>query len=133
MVEEQEISEERPISEGRYEIFMRDDGLLQVNIFKDTKVEVADAKEMVRQEGELSGGVKLPTLHIMGKYVVIGEGVREYSAKSGTKFTSAEAYVLTSLAHRILGNFYLKVNKPAVPTRLFNNEGSAVQWLNKFR
>ncbi len=113
-------------------VFMRDDGLLQVDMHTDVLLEVEDAKQIVEAEGKLGGRKKLPALHIVGKHLAIGTGVREYSANEGTAFTSAEAYVINSLAHKILGNFYTKVNKPAVPTRMFSNEEEAVKWLLTF-
>lgn len=123
--------------EGVYEfekstVFMRDDGLLQVNMHSDVLLEVEDAKQIVEAEGKLGGGKKLPVLHVVGKFLSLGTGVREYSAIEGTSFTSAEAYVINSLPHRILGNFYMKVNKPTVPTRMFNTEEEAVEWLRTF-
>jgi hypothetical protein len=30
---------------------------------------------------------------------------------------------------RIIGNFFLSVNKPLYPARLFDNEASALAWL----
>jgi hypothetical protein len=33
---------------------------------------------------------------------------------------------------RTLGTFFLRVNKPPFPVRLFDNEASAVAWLRAF-
>jgi hypothetical protein len=33
---------------------------------------------------------------------------------------------------RMLGTFFLSVNKPIYPTRLFDDEASAVAWLQTF-
>ena len=42
------------------------------------------------------------------------------------------AFVIKSLAQKLLGNAYLKINKPVVPTALFDNEEKAIEWLQKF-
>ncbi len=111
---------------------LRDDGIFEVIFFDDGEITLEQSKKLVELEGELSEGRKLPALHIMGKYTEIGEGVKEYSAKEGTAFTSAEAYVISSLAHRIIGNFYLRIVRPSVPTRLFNTKENALTWLRTY-
>ena len=49
---------------------------------------------------------------------------REYA-----QYTSALALCSSNLALRIMGNLFLKVNKPAVHTRLFETREEAVAWL----
>ena len=39
---------------------------------------------------------------------------------------------IKSLAHKILASFYLKINKPVVPTCFFNNKIDAEKWLKSF-
>jgi hypothetical protein len=43
--------------------------------------------------------------------------------------TIAFAIVIDSSVSKVVGNFFLGINKPAVPTRLFLNENLAIQWL----
>jgi hypothetical protein len=45
---------------------------------------------------------------------------------------SADAFVIYSLPQKLVGNFYLKVNKPPVPTRFFKTPEEAIRWLRKF-
>jgi hypothetical protein len=45
---------------------------------------------------------------------------------------SAVAIVVDTPLTRTMGNFFLAVNKPVAPTRLFEDEGSAVAWLSGF-
>ncbi len=51
---------------------------------------------------------------------------REYA-----QYTSALALCSSNLALRIMGNLFLKVNKPAVHTRLFETREEALAWLHK--
>ncbi|MBL4593591.1 MAG: hypothetical protein JKX68_07230, partial [Flavobacteriales bacterium] len=39
----------------------------------------------------------------------------------------------TSLPATIIGNFFIKFNKPAVPTKLFKSEEKALAWLETHR
>lgn len=44
---------------------------------------------------------------------------------------SARAMIITSLGQRILTSFYIKVQKPIVPTKIFNNYEDGIQWLQE--
>lgn len=76
---------------------------------------------------------KHPVLHFLGKYTSFTQGTREFSVTSrGMQYSLAEAYVFSSLSHKILANFYIKINKPPVTTKFFNEEKEAVEWLKSF-
>jgi hypothetical protein len=42
---------------------------------------------------------------------------------------SADALVINNLPHRLLADFYLKFNRPDIPTRFFSSEEEAREWL----
>jgi hypothetical protein len=44
----------------------------------------------------------------------------------------AVALLSTNSAMKILGNFYLRLSRPVVPTRFFGNKDNAVEWLKTF-
>ena len=44
----------------------------------------------------------------------------------------AEAFLLTSLAQKILINFYIRFDKPLVPSKVFTNKEKAIEWLRQF-
>lgn len=44
---------------------------------------------------------------------------------------SARAMIITSLGQRILASFYIKVQKPIVPTKIFDNYEEGIQWLQE--
>jgi len=76
---------------------------------------------------------RYPLLHIVSDYVVFTKETREFSAsEEGLRFSKAEAYVLNSLPHKIIANFYLRVNKPPVPTKFFGSIKEAEEWLKNF-
>lgn len=51
--------------------------------------------------------------------------------------TIAKAIVVKSLAHKLIADFYLAVNKPVIKTRIFNTREAGLLWLkeqlNSFR
>ena len=45
--------------------------------------------------------------------------------------SAAKAIYIKSLGQRIIANFYLKVNKPFVKTRVFVNKEEAIEWIRE--
>ncbi len=45
--------------------------------------------------------------------------------------SAAKALYIKSLGQRIIANFYLKLNKPFVKTRVFENREEAYEWIRK--
>ena len=60
------------------------------------------------------------------------EARHHFSAHGRETKTNAFGIIIGSPISRVLGNFYLGINKPAVPTKLFDNEHDATDWLKHF-
>lgn len=114
-------------------ISLRNDRIIQYSIKDNITITEKDSSEMVETAGKLGNYQKFPILIVSGTHTLADKEAREFGAgKGGTKYAIAVAFVLTSLAQKILGNAYLKINKPIVPTALFDNEEKAVEWLKTF-
>jgi len=46
---------------------------------------------------------------------------------------SARAIVIKILGQRILANFYIRFQKPIIPTKVFNDYEEALEWLEKYK
>lgn len=115
------------------EVTFRSDGIVHFYIKTNITLNGNDAREMVKATGEIGGNKKYPILITSGKYGMADVDAREYAASpDGNKYTIAGAIVVKSLAQKILGNAYIKVNKPTTPTALFNDEEKAIDWLRTF-
>lgn len=42
-----------------------------------------------------------------------------------------DAVVISSAAHRMMANFYMKINRPKIPTKFFNDLESSIAWSNE--
>ena len=90
-------------------------------------LDIMDAYKKILEEK------KYPLLHVAQEYVIFNKDAREFSVtKEGVLYSKAEAYVINSLAHKILANFYMKVNQPPVPTKFFRDKDEAVEWLKEY-
>ncbi len=114
-------------------ISLRSDGIILFDVKPNVTITEKDAKEMVDTAGKIGGNKKHLILIIAGKYALADKEARDFAAgEYGNKYTIAGAFVIKSLAQKILGNAYLKVNKPLTPTALFDSEEKAVAWLKTF-
>ena len=57
---------------------------------------------------------------------------RGLSGPEALVVSHAVALLVGSPLSRAIGNFYLGFNRPTVPTRIFNAEAAALEWLQTF-
>ncbi|RIJ42689.1 DUF7793 family protein [Pontibacter oryzae] len=58
---------------------------------------------------------------------------RDYLAVQGNEGITANAILVNSMAFKMMANFYIMVNKPRNPTRMFTDKASALEWLEQFK
>ena len=115
-------------------IVLRDDGIIELYANDHHVYTIEDVKENVKAFGELTGNEKVPVLIIGGSFSSLDDQTREFMAtEESLKYSKAEAFLITSLAQKILINFYIKFNKPLVPTRVFTDKEEAIEWLMQYK
>ena len=62
----------------------------------------------------------------------ISKEAREYMGKEGSQYVTAGALLTNSFLAKTLGNFFLAINTPKVPSKLFDDEEKAIEWLKQF-
>lgn len=83
--------------------------------------------------GELTRGAKVPMFIDGDEQTIPSESAMRYvSQKNSNPYALAEAYILKSLAQKLIADLYLRFNRPGRPTRMFTKEGEALQWLREF-
>jgi glutamine synthetase type III len=111
-------------------VVMRRDGILELHTNDEHEYEIKDVKENVEAFGRLSGGKKAPVLIIGGAFTSVSKEARVYMAsEESLKYSLCEAFLLNSLPQKLLISFYIKANKPLVPSRAFSSHDKAVEWL----
>ncbi|MCW3071619.1 MAG: hypothetical protein JWO44_1509 [Bacteroidetes bacterium] len=113
---------------------LRSDGIVMITYPDHVAFTIRESIESVNAIGEITKGIPHPILKIPGKYTTVDRDTREHVAKGdGARFSIAEAFIIRSLAHKLVGNFYLSVEKPQKPTRFFSDIPSAETWLGTYR
>lgn len=87
------------------------------------------AKEVVSDRLKAQGNQSFRILCDIRGLKSINKEARDYLAKQGSQQVDAVALIVGSPARKVMSNFYLAVNKPEVPTRLFISEEEAMEYL----
>ncbi len=119
---------------GKASLQRKEDGHLYIWIHDNQELDVEDIKAMVKAKTELFGLQPHTAIIIPGNYSSISNEARDFaSSKEAYEGAIAKTIVAKSLAIRLIGNFFIKYNRPPAPTRLFSNEKDAIRWLNQKR
>jgi hypothetical protein len=121
----------RGIEVGGASITLRQDKLLHIDFKSLDELLPKTAKEILKASAKLCAGQKIFTLITVNNYMQIGAETRQIWAGQKNK-SVAEAMVVKPTTVRLVGNFYLQVNKPIRPTKMFRTEEPAVKWLYTF-
>lgn len=118
---------------GHTKVLRRDDGIVEVTCGEDFEYDVEHLYEMHGATSRLVNKQRMPVLFMVGKDTNITQDAMKYgSTEEATSLSTAEAYVIHSVAQKILANFYLRIHKPPVPTRFFDSKEKAEEWLRDF-
>lgn len=91
-------------------------------------------QQVAKEANELTGYKKCYMCSVIGEGLTIDKEARDNGTKPEIQaYTKAAAIVLNSLAHRIIANFIVKVQRPPVPTRSFNTLEDGLGWLNRLK
>lgn len=98
----------------------RADGIVEVRCVENIYYDVKEVKENHEVLKQFAGNGKVPVLNITTKYNLISNAAGEFLSRGPHKdFIAAEAFLIHSLAQRLLARFYFSVFKPIVPAGYF--------------
>lgn len=114
------------------ELSFHDKNIIRFRLYDDIDIEKKDAEEAIQAINTLSKGKKYYLLTETGDNFTATAEARNYMANNiGSTNSVANAIYLKSLPIRLIINVYVKFDKPVVPTKVFNSEQAALQWLNE--
>lgn len=106
--------------------------ILLITLVEGVTIEKEDVIEVKKHNLKLTKGNDYVIVFDSGHYTSISKDARELmSSTEIEKNRKASAFVIHSLSQKLLGNFYLKVNKPNVPTKLFSDKEKALNWVKE--
>ncbi len=113
-----------------YTILKRKDGIIQVKFDAGFSIGISDAKRIVETVDSIRGDERCLFMVVFEEDNTFSLETREYiSSEAVSQIIKADAFVIKGLALEILGNGYLRINKPSRPTKLFKSVAIATMWL----
>lgn len=107
---------------------MRKDNIIETHALGDevVKIDTHHAKENISKIKEIMGDCKSILVFIDHGQMTIE--ARKMIQNSSLGFEKI-AMVAKGPVQKMIGNFFLGINRPATPIQLFQNEDKAVHWL----
>jgi hypothetical protein len=98
------------------------------------KIDLKAAQEIVAARKAFSNNKPYPVLADTRMVTKVTKEAREYlSSPEGIAGVLAGAIISDSTFSAFLANFFLKVSKPPIPTRIFTDRHEALAWLSRFK
>lgn len=93
-------------------------------------IEITEALDRLRQSRGLENLRILVDMRSIG---ALTRGAREVYGGPHVERNRAAALVVGSVTSRVVANFFLGLNKPKAPVRMFTDISAALTWLGEFR
>lgn len=120
------------ISENKFTLSYNNDGYYELFIKDNVEIFLEDMHLIIEAQKNLVGK-RIPILISGGKYSTTNVEVMKFLAKNeNMPYSKVSAYITNSISQKLLGNFYIKINKPQRPTKFFNNKEEAIAWLKQY-
>lgn len=114
-------------------VWMREDGIIQAKIRQDIRGTLEDAKENIVAVAKVNGGKPVPVLvDIRGGVGLDRDARGYYSSEKALVAHIALGLLVDSPITRMTANFFISIDRPPVPTRMFTSEDEAVAWLKTY-
>jgi hypothetical protein len=108
--------------------------ILFIRAKQDADFTLEAAIEGVEVRKKIQKGIRYPVLLDTRFMFQVAKEANEYGASKKVSELSSAMAILTgnSMAARIIVNFFIKFNKPFIPTKLFKKEENAIKWLKNY-
>jgi hypothetical protein len=121
------------VLENEYGKSWVEDGILFFVYKEGVTIDLAAAKKIIEERIAFQREVAYPLLTDITGVRHFEQPARNFFATEGTKLIKCVAVIANSLSSKLKGEFYASVNKPLVPTRVFVDRDSALEYLKEFR
>ncbi|MCO6499940.1 MAG: hypothetical protein J5I47_06115 [Vicingus serpentipes] len=115
--------------------FYIEDEILFMRSKKDADITLRATIESVNARRQLQNGKKMLMLVDTRDIWQVSSESRAYSTKKRVEDLTIAMALLpgSNMTTILIANFFIKFNKPSIPTKLFKTEDKAIEWLNSFK
>ena len=113
------------------DVHLQDDGLLYIDVFPKAEIIKKDAEEILDAIVSVSDGIRYPLLIDGNSLLSVDRDSRKLFSTTPT--VSAVALVVGTPLGKIIGNFFVGLNKTDMPFKLFTSKTEAFEWLEAYK
>ena len=126
------VQNKRKTSKG--EVWMDEVGILYQDYPPGTKIELEDSLDELKiYQNTFCQEEKKPIVVDLTNIKTVSKESRDiYSSDEIGAIISAAALIVGNPVSRIMGNFYVGINKTKMPVRIFTRRDEAKKWLRDF-
>jgi hypothetical protein len=107
-----------------------EEDLIRIEYKPDAYVDIEAFAENLDAYKKLMTNGRVYFLTVVGEGATITQEARDlFATPERSSFKIAEAFVIKTMAHRIVANFVMKVQRPKHIMRVFSEEIEAMTWL----
>lgn len=124
----------KKVSETNFAKYEFENSVLTVKLIDGLKVNKLVMKQILEDAVNFTNYQKYYAIIDLTNNVESTFESRNYYAENELiKFRLADAFIVNSLYIQSLTNFYLKIKKPIIPSKMFNDFESARKWVNSLK
>ena len=113
------------------EIQLRGDNIIHIDILPKAELYLKDSNEIYDTVMNIAKGRLYPLLIDANSIVSMDRDARKRFSKETT--VSAVALLVGTPLSKIIGNFFIGLNKTSIPFKLFTSKTDALEWLKAFK
>ncbi|MBF4473069.1 hypothetical protein [Flavobacterium sp. HJJ] len=118
--------------ENEYARFWIADKILFFEYKPNTVIDLKVATSVVTDRIHFQNGRPFPVLCDIRGIISTEKAGRDYLAQSGSILTLAVGLIMDEKVSLTISDFYVKINKPTVPTKIFTKQEEALTYLKEF-
>ncbi len=126
------MEKEKQVEEFKFGKLSKGDWYFKFRPNEGFEFDVETITSLMERCIDISKGERFCMLVDAKRFIKATPEARAHAAKAGyNRFIISRAIVTDSLPIKISANFFIRFNKPVVPTRVFTSEKVALDWLEK--
>jgi len=113
------------------ELQLGDDNIIYINILPNAELVLQDSNDIYDAVMKLAQGNLYPLMIDASSIVSMDRDARKRFSKETT--VTAVALLVETPLSKIIGNFFIGLNKTSIPFKLFTSKPDALEWLEAYR
>lgn len=107
------------------------DGIVIGTYKTNLSITLDDAREMVAERLAFQENRSFPVIVYISNVKASTKEARMYMGNEGLQGITMGAFIVSNTIEKIMLNFFLNIEKPAIPAKAFTREEDAIRWIKE--